>query len=135
MSGAPLPRPPGASGGADPGRIKRRAAGLSIGSNTFLVLLKLTIGVMTGSVAVLSEAVHSAMDLLAALIAFVAVSLSDRPPDSNHPHGHGKIESLSGAVEALLIFGAVFFIAHEAWYHLPVSLTVPLRVSLPSDTT
>ena len=69
---------------------------------------------MTGSVAVISEAVHSAMDLLAAIIAFVAVSLSDRPPDADHPHGHGKIENLSGAVEALLIFGAVVFIGYEA---------------------
>ncbi len=96
------------------GRRKRRAAALSIGSNTFLVLIKLVVGVLTGSVAVISEAVHSAMDLLAALIAFVAVSLSDRPPDQDHPHGHGKIENLSGAVEALLIFGAVVFIAYEA---------------------
>lgn len=96
------------------GRSKRRAAALSVGSNTTLVVGKLVVGVMTGSVAIISEAVHSAMDLLAAIIAWVAVSLSDRPPDRDHPHGHGKIEDLSGAVEALLIFGAVLFIGYEA---------------------
>ena len=65
------------------GRKKRRAAALSVASNTFLVLSKLVVGILTRSVAVLSEAVHSAMDLLAALIAYVAVSLSDRPPDNS----------------------------------------------------
>jgi cation diffusion facilitator family transporter len=95
-------------------RSKRRAAGLSVASNTVLVLGKLVVGVVTGSVAVISEAVHSAMDLLAALIAFAAVSLSGRPPDASHSHGHGKIEDLSGAVEALLIFGAVVFIGYES---------------------
>jgi len=96
------------------GRSKRRAAALSVGSNTTLVLGKLFVGILTGSVAVISEAIHSAMDLIAAIIALVAVSLSDRPPDRDHSYGHGKIESLSGAVEALLIFGAVVFIGYEA---------------------
>jgi cation diffusion facilitator family transporter len=98
----------------DVNRRKRRAAALSVGSNTMLVVAKLVVGAMTGSVAVVSEAVHSAMDLVAAVIALVAVSLSGRPPDADHPHGHGKIEDLSGAVEALLIFGAVVFIGYEA---------------------
>ena len=96
------------------GKSKRRAAALSVASNTTLVLSKLVVGLWTGSVAVISEAIHSAMDLLAAVIALVAVSLSDRPPDADHSHGHGKIESLSGAAEALLIFGAVVFIGYEA---------------------
>ena len=95
-------------------RAKQRAAGLSVLSNIVLVLGKLVVGLMTGSVAVVSEAVHSAMDLLAAIIAFTAVTLSGRPPDQDHAHGHGKIEDLSGAVEALLIFGAVGYIGYEA---------------------
>ncbi|MFH1130814.1 MAG: cation diffusion facilitator family transporter [Pseudomonadota bacterium] len=97
---------------------KRRAAAVSVGSNTFLVLGKLVAGVFTGSVAVISEAIHSAMDLLAAVIAFFAVTFSGRPPDDDHSHGHGKIENLSGAVEALLIFGAVVFIGYEAIHKL-----------------
>jgi cation diffusion facilitator family transporter len=93
---------------------KRRAAAVSVGSNALLVVGKLVVGVVTHSVAVISEAIHSGMDLLASLIAFVAVSYSDRPPDTGHPHGHGKIENLSGAIEALLIFGAIIFIGYEA---------------------
>ncbi len=100
------------------GRRKRRAAALSVASNTTLVLGKLLIGMLSGSIAVISEAIHSGMDLLAAVIALIAVSLSDRPPDKEHPFGHGKIENISGAVEALLIFGAVIFIASEAIHKL-----------------
>lgn len=95
-------------------KSKKRAAALSVGSNITLVLGKLFVGIWTNSVAVISEAIHSAMDLLAAIIAFVAVSYSDRPPDQDHSHGHGKIENLSGAIEALLIFGAVVFIGYES---------------------
>lgn len=99
-------------------RRKRRAAGLSVASNTFLALAKLGVGLITGSVAVLSEAVHSGMDLVAAIIALAAVVLASQPPDASHPHGHGKIEDLSGAVEALLIFGAVAFIGYESIHRL-----------------
>ena len=84
----------------DTARRKQRAAALSVVSNTVLVAGKLVVGMITGSVAVISEAVHSGMDLVAAIIALVAVTISGRPPDENHPHGHGKVEDLSGAVEA-----------------------------------
>lgn len=93
---------------------KVAAARLSILSNVVLVALKLTVGFSIGSVAVLSEAVHSATDLLAALIAFLAVRASDVPPDEQHPYGHGKVESVSGAIEALLILAAGVFIAVHA---------------------
>ena len=91
-------------------KAKSSAARLSVASNALLVALKLTVGIAIGSVAVISEAIHSAIDLLAALIAFFAVNAADAPPDADHPYGHGKIESLSGSVEALLIFGAGIFI-------------------------
>lgn len=90
------------------------AARLSVASNLVLVLLKLGIGIWTGSVSILSEAVHSLTDLVAALIAFFAVRASDAPPDADHPYGHGKLESVSGAIEALLIFGAGVYIVIEA---------------------
>ncbi len=93
---------------------KVRAARLSVVSNVVLVALKLVVGIWTGSVSILSEAVHSASDLVAALIAFFAVRMSDAPPDPEHPYGHGKVESISGAVEALLIFGAGVYIVIEA---------------------
>ena len=90
------------------------AAGLSVASNTALVIIKLVVGVMTGSVSIISEAAHSALDLFAALIAFFSVRESGRPADKEHPYGHGKIENLSGAVEAMLILLAAMFILHEA---------------------
>ena len=93
---------------------KTRAARLSVVSNTLITALKLAVGIWSGSVAILSEAVHSATDLLAALIAYFAVRVSDAPPDPQHPYGHGKLESVSGAAEALLIFGAGIYIIVEA---------------------
>jgi cation diffusion facilitator family transporter len=95
-------------------RRKRCAAGLSILSNCMLVAAKLLVGILSGSVSVLSEAIHSATDLVASLIAFFSVRASDTPPDAEHPYGHGKIEGVSGLVEALLIFIAAFYIIYEA---------------------
>jgi cation diffusion facilitator family transporter len=89
-------------------------ARLSIFSNTLLISLKLIVGLMSGSVSIISEAVHSSMDLIAAIIAFLSVRVSDSPPDSRHPYGHGKIENISGVIEALLIFIAAIWIIAEA---------------------
>jgi cation diffusion facilitator family transporter len=93
---------------------KVSAARVSVISNTSLTLIKLAAGLMTGSVSVLSEAVHSANDLVAAAIAYFSVRMSDRPADVRHPYGHGKVESMSGLIEALLIFGAAAYIVYEA---------------------
>ncbi len=98
----------------DPHRQKTSVALLSIFSNACLVLLKVVVGFATGSVSVISEAAHSAVDLLAAVIAFVAVRTSGRPADARHQFGHGKVENISAAVEALLIFLAAGWIIHEA---------------------
>jgi len=93
---------------------KTGAAALSVGSNTILVALKLIVGLATGSVSILSEALHSGVDLIAAIIAYYSVSVSGIPADENHPFGHGKIENLSGTVEAILILLAAAFIIFEA---------------------
>jgi cation diffusion facilitator family transporter len=89
-------------------------ARLSILSNTLLILMKLVVGIISGSVSIISEAIHSSMDLVAAIIAFLSVRVSDNPPDSRHPYGHGKIENISGVIEALLIFTAAILIIIEA---------------------
>jgi cation diffusion facilitator family transporter len=89
-------------------------ARLSILSNTLLILMKLAVGVISGSVSIMSEAIHSSMDLIAAVIAFFSVRVSDNPPDSRHPYGHGKIENISGVIESLLIFIAAIWIIIEA---------------------
>jgi len=93
---------------------KVKVAQLSILSNTFLIIIKLAVGLLSGSVSILSEAIHSSMDLIAALIAFFSVRVSDNPPDPEHPYGHGKIENISGVIEALLIFAAAGWIIIEA---------------------
>ena len=93
---------------------KVRIARLSVLSNTVLIAMKLVVGLMSGSISILSEAIHSFMDLLAAIIAFFSVRVSDTPADENHPYGHGKFENISGVVEALLIFVAAFWIIYEA---------------------
>lgn len=96
-------------------REKQNTACLSIISNTTLVILKLVVGFYTGAVSIISEAAHSAVDLLAAVVAYYAVRQSGKPPDENHAYGHGKIENLSGAIEAVLIVLAAVWILYEAF--------------------
>lgn len=93
---------------------KTQAAKLSVFSNISLITMKLIVGLLTGSVSIISEAIHSTMDLLAAIIAFFSVRISDKPADSKHPYGHGKFENISGVIEALLIFIASVWIIFEA---------------------
>jgi cation diffusion facilitator family transporter len=93
---------------------KVKIARLSIVSNTLLILMKLAVGIISGSVSIISEAIHSSMDLVAAIIAFFAVKVSDTPPDTRHPYGHGKVENISGVIEALLIFVAAIWIISES---------------------
>ncbi|MCF8085641.1 MAG: cation diffusion facilitator family transporter [Desulfohalobiaceae bacterium] len=95
-------------------RRKRRAALLSVFSNSFLILFKLAVGLFIGSISVISEAIHSAVDLLASFIALFGVQQSAKPADESHPFGHGKLENLSGTIEALLIFAAAAWIMYEA---------------------
>ena len=98
----------------DPQRRKIDVALISVISNTTLVVLKLVVGLLTGSVSILSEAIHSATDLIAAVITLFSVKTSGLPPDSKHPFGHGKIENIAGSIEALLIFLAAGWIVFEA---------------------
>jgi len=93
---------------------KRQVALLSVISNTTLVVLKLAVGLAIGAVSVISEAIHSGVDLIAAGIAWYSVRTSGIPADREHPFGHGKIENISGTVEAILIFLAAGWIMYEA---------------------
>lgn len=93
---------------------KIKAARLSIISNSLLIAFKLGVGFFIGSVSILSEAIHSAIDLLAALLAYFAVKSSSEPADREHAYGHGKFENISGFLEAILIFGAAGWIIYEA---------------------
>ncbi len=93
---------------------KTKAAAISIASNTTLILLKITAGMITGSVSLIAEAIHSLMDLAAAIIAFFSVKVSDQPADKKHQFGHGKAENISGVVEGILILVAAVLIVKEA---------------------
>jgi cation diffusion facilitator family transporter len=83
--------------------MKQRTALLSVGSNSALILLKLIAGTLTGSIAILTEAVHSSIDLIASLVAFLSVRIAGEPADEGHSYGHDKFENLAAAFEATLI--------------------------------
>jgi len=97
---------------------KVKTARLSIFSNLFLIIIKISAGIVTGSVSILSEAIHSGIDLIASGIAFFAVKISSKAPDKKHPYGHGKFENISGVIEGILIFVAAFWIIYEAVHKL-----------------
>ena len=93
---------------------KVSVARLSVLSHSLLIVMKVIVGILSGSISILSEAIHSFMDLLAAIIAFFSVRISDTPADERHPYGHGKFENISGVIEAILIFIASGWIIIEA---------------------
>lgn len=93
---------------------KRKAALSSVLAAIFLTTFKIIVGAATGSLGILAEAAHSALDLVAALVTFFAVRFSDRPPDEEHPYGHGKIENLSALIETVLLLITSAWIIYEA---------------------
>jgi cation diffusion facilitator family transporter len=95
-------------------RGRSRAAGVSIASNTSLIALKVVAGVLTGSVAVLTEALHSGIDLLASLIAFFSVRRAEEPADAGHRYGHDKFENAAAAAEGMLVLAGSAVIAFAA---------------------
>lgn len=94
--------------------VKQKTARLSVISNTLLVAMKLAVGCAIGSVSIISEAIHSGIDLVASGIAFLSVKKASEPADACHRFGHGKFEDFSGFIEAILIFVAALMIIREA---------------------
>jgi cation diffusion facilitator family transporter len=103
---------------------KAGAAALSVASNSALILLKAIAGAITGSVALLTEALHSATDLVASIVALFSVRAADVPADESHPYGHEKIENLAAMIEGVLILVGSGVIAFEAIRHLAVGSEV-----------
>jgi cation diffusion facilitator family transporter len=99
---------------------KRGAAGLSIASNATLIALKLAAGAITGSIAIITEAIHSLIDLVASVIAYFSVRKADEPADVDHPYGHEKVENLAAAIEGMLILLGAGVIVYEATHQLVV---------------
>src|SRR6476660_6988520 len=103
---------------ADETQEKRRAALLSVGSALLLVSLKGFLVIRTGSLGVLSEALHSGLDLVAAIITFLSLRVSDQPADERHPYGHGKFENFSAFVETGLLVLTALYVIYEAFYRM-----------------
>nr|WP_321377558.1 cation diffusion facilitator family transporter [uncultured Bacteroides sp.] len=93
---------------------KKRVALLSVLAAIFLTGFKMIIGILTGSLGILSEALHSTLDLIAAVITFFSVSISDKPADKEHNYGHGKVENFSALIETLLLLITCIWIIYEA---------------------
>jgi cation diffusion facilitator family transporter len=103
---------------------KPRAAAVSIASNSALIALKLAAAAITGSVAILSEALHSMIDLIASVIAFISVRRADEPADVEHPYGHEKLESLAASIEGMLILAGAALIVYESVHRLTTGASV-----------
>jgi cation diffusion facilitator family transporter len=93
---------------------KKRVAGISVFAAIFITGFKFVIAILTGSLGLLSEALHSGLDLVAAVITYFSVRISDKPPDKEHNYGHGKIENFSALVETVLLFVTCIWIIYEA---------------------
>ena len=111
---------------------KLAAARASVFYNLLLTIVKVAVALVSGSVSVLMEALHSAGDILASMFAFVGVKVSDAPPDEDHPFGHGKAESLAGIAEAMLLLAAAVYVGYEAVTRLmnpePIDASIALWV-------
>lgn len=92
---------------------KEKVAGLSVIAAIFLTGFKLLVGILTGSLGILSEALHSALDLVAAVITYFSVRISDKPADKDHNFGHGKVENLSALIETILLLITCVWIMYE----------------------
>src|ERR1039458_3962412 len=99
---------------SDYSQEKKNVALASVAAAVLLTTLKLTVGIWTGSLGILSESMHSGLDLVAASITYVSVRLSDKPADFDHPFGPGKIEHLSAFIETGLLIVTCAWIVWEA---------------------
>jgi cation diffusion facilitator family transporter len=107
---------------------KGRVALLSVFAAFFLTSFKLVIGILTGSLGILSEALHSGLDLIAAAITWFSVRISDRPADRDHHFGHGKVENLSAFIETILLLITCVWIVYEAVSRL-ISGNIHIKVN------
>ncbi len=109
---------------------KLQVASASVFITVFLIAAKLVVGLKTGSLAILSQAADSGLDLVAVVITLLAVRVSSVPPDEDHPYGHGKFESLSALAQGLLLFGVTVWIAYSAIANLAVVNPKPIVVNV-----
>ena len=99
-------------------REKRAVAGNSVLAALAITGLKIVVGITTGSLGILSEAAHSGLDLVAAVVTFFSVRVSDKPADADHQYGHGKVENFSAFIETGLLLLTCVWIISEAFKRL-----------------
>jgi cation diffusion facilitator family transporter len=125
-------------------REKKNVALSSVVAAVFLTTMKLVVGLLTGSLGIIAEALHSGLDLVAAVVTFLAVRVSGRPPDSEHQYGHGKVENLSALIQTLLLLATCVWIIYEAisrlfFQHVEVRVTywsfLVMGISIVVDVT
>src|SRR3954470_9589743 len=115
--------------GPDPMRAEKRAvAGNSVLAAIAITTLKIIVGISTGSLGILSEAAHSGLDLVAAIVTFLSIRVSDKPADADHQYGHGKVENFSAFIETGLLLLTCIWIIYEAvrrlfYYHVQIEPT------------
>ena len=97
---------------------KTRVAAVSIVASASMAVIKFVVGVAIGSLALISEALHSSVDLAATVVTWIVVRISDRPADEEHHYGHGKIENLSAFGQAILLVVTGMFILKEGYSRL-----------------
>lgn len=105
---------------------KSKAAKISIASVSLLILMKVVASIITGSISIRADAIHSVIDLLGVIIGYVGIRISDKPPDEQHTFGHGKVENIAGFIIAVLIFVAAGTIFYEALKRIIVGSTIEL---------
>src|ERR1700760_4922578 len=108
---------------------KRAVAGNSVWAAVCITTLKVIVGFTTGSLGILSEAAHSGLDLIAALVTFFSVRVSDKPADADHQYGHGKVENFSAFIETGLLLLTCVWIIYEAvrrmfFHHVEIEPTI-----------
>src|SRR5437588_11849687 len=122
---------------------KRSVAGNSVLAAIAITALKIVVGITTGSLGILSEAAHSGLDLIAAIITFFSVRVSDKPADADHQYGHGKVENFSAVIEPGLLLLTCVWIIYEAirrlfYHHVEIEPTlaafIVLFLSMAVDT-
>lgn len=109
---------------------KKLVAGLSITSNIVLSVLKVITGILSGSLSIISEAIHSMSDFFASVLTFFSVLKSSKPADEDHPYGHGKYEDMAGFIEGILIILAAIFIIYEATKKIILGVNADMENSM-----
>ena len=109
---------------------KKFAAGISVVSNLLIIIAKIVAGILSGSIGIISEAIHSMSDFLASVLALFAVSRSSEPADEDHQFGHGKYEDVAGFIEGILIILASFYIIYEAYKKIITETSIAFDTTL-----